>query len=69
MADFSILSDFEVARSLAAIEAVGRTSKPVAEVGNVGLSRSKVVELREDLAQCLRLAGEAVTAVRRAVDA
>lgn len=58
MADFSILSDFEVARSLAAIEAVGRASKPVAEVGNVKLSSSRVAELDGDLAQCLRLAGE-----------
>ena len=58
MAAFSILSDFEVSRSLAAIEAVGRSGKPVAEVGNVRLRKSQFDSLSHDLKECLQLAQE-----------
>lgn len=58
MPDFTILSDFEVARSIAAIEAVGRAVKPVAEVGNVKVPDSRVRQLQGDLKHCLSLASE-----------
>ena len=57
MSSFQILSDYEVARSIAAIEAVGRLGKPVAEVCDVAVIR--LDELEDDLDTCLEQARQA----------
>jgi hypothetical protein len=55
---FSVLSDYEAGRSVSAIEAVGRGSKPVAEIGNVQLEKNEIQSLIEDIRLCLSLVGE-----------
>jgi hypothetical protein len=47
------LSEYEVGRAVAAIEAVSRTEKPVAEVG---CQEAALADLEDDLQNCLKLA-------------
>ncbi len=53
-----LLSEFETARCLAAIEAVSRLGKPVAEVGDRKCNPDEAKALLDDLNRCLALAGE-----------
>lgn len=54
--NFNILSDYEVGRAIAAIEAVGRGTKPVAEVGDRTVGDIELLET--DLRTCLEVAKE-----------
>jgi len=56
--EFRILTEHEVARSLTAIEEVGRSGKPVAEIGQRHVGPGRLEELREDLERCLEMAAE-----------
>ena len=47
-----VLSEYEIGRSISAIEAVLRTDKPIAEVG---CRQTAVVDLEADLQRCLDL--------------
>jgi hypothetical protein len=55
---FSILSDYEVGRSITAIEIVGRGTKPLAEIGNTTILPNQVEELEREIKTCLALARE-----------
>ena len=53
---FFVLTDHEVGAALTAIEMVGRSTKPVAEIGNRSLpKKGDLAVLRRDLLACLRL--------------
>lgn len=56
-----VLSEYEIAQAIAAIDAIALTQKPVAEAG---ARRATQAELEDDLKECLRLAGEAEGQVR-----
>ena len=53
-----ILSDYEVARCLAAIEAVSRLGKPIAEVGDRKITAEGISGLEADLKECVSTSGE-----------
>jgi hypothetical protein len=48
-----VLTDYEVGRSVSAIETIARSDKPVAEVG---CQQVILADLEDDLAECLKLA-------------
>lgn len=53
---FNILSDYEVGRCISAIEAIGRGTKPLAEVGSI--KPENLDFLKKDLSACLRITRE-----------
>jgi hypothetical protein len=55
---FNILCDYEVGRSISAIELIGRGTKPLAEIGNTKISDSEIRILENDIKACLAIANE-----------